>query len=80
MTTLGWTGAFPAIKCWVAFLSLVLLPTISSGQTILFAEDFESTNLAAKGWFDDVANQAFSTVEHVPGSTRSLQFRWLHGL
>jgi len=78
MTTLGWTGTFPAIKSWIAILGLFLLPAISSGQTILFTEDFENTNLAAKGWYDDT-NQAFSTVEHIPGSSRSLEFRWLQG-
>ena len=78
MTTLGWTGTFPAKKGRMAILSLFLLPTISSAQTTLFTEDFESTNLAAKGWYDNTS-QTFSTAEHIPGSTRSLEFHWTVG-
>ena len=79
MRTRSPAATFTAMRSWIAILGLFLLPTISSAQTILFTEDFESTNLAAKGWYDDNANQAFSTVEHVPGSTRSMQFRWNQG-
>jgi hypothetical protein len=61
-----------------AVFGLLLSPTIGFGQTILFTEDFENTNLAARGWYDNT-NQTFSTVEHVPGSNRSLEFRWTPG-
>jgi hypothetical protein len=59
-------------------LGLLLLPVVGFGQTILFTEDFENTNLAARGWYDNV-NQTFSTVEHISGSNRSLEFRWTPG-
>jgi hypothetical protein len=78
MATLGWAGIFPAIRRWISILSLFLFPTISSGQTILFTEDFENTNLAAKGWYDNTS-QTFSTVEHVPGSNQSLEYHWTIG-
>jgi len=78
MTTFGWTGTSSAIKSWIAIFSLFLLPTISSGQTILFREDFENTNLAAKGWYDNTS-QTFSTVEHIPGSNQSLEYHWIIG-
>jgi len=74
----GRTGTFPAMKNWIAILSLFLLPTISYGQTLLFAEDFENTNLAAKGWYDNTS-QTFSTVEHIPGSNQSLEYHWIIG-
>src|SRR4051794_36411635 len=57
---------------------LLLLPIIGFGQTILFTEDFENTNLAARGWYDNV-NQTFSTVEHIPGSSQSLEYHWTLG-
>src|SRR3954469_20716107 len=57
---------------------LLLLPISALGQTILFTEDFENTNLATRGWYDNV-NQSFSTVEHIPGSSRSLEYRWTPG-
>jgi hypothetical protein len=57
---------------------LLLLPIIGFGQTTLFTEDFENTNLGARGWYDNL-NQTFSTVEHIPGSTRSLEYRWIPG-
>jgi len=59
-------------------LGLLLLPTVGFGQTTLFTEDFETTNLSAKGWYDNV-NQTFSTVEHVPGSNQSLEYHWIVG-
>ncbi len=78
MKILGWTGTSPAIKSWIAILSLFLVPTTSFGQAILFTEDFENTNLAAMGWYDNT-NQTFSTVEHIPGSNRSLEYHWTIG-
>ena len=62
----------------VVLSTVLLLPSLGLGQTILFTEDFENTNLAAKGWYDNV-NQTFSTLEHVPGSSRSLEYRWTAG-
>jgi hypothetical protein len=62
----------------VSSVSLFLSPGTGFGQTILFREDFESTNLAANGWYDNV-NQTFSTVERIPGSARSLEYRWTLG-
>lgn len=67
----------PLIKSW-AIMSFVLLPTIGFGQTILLTEDFENTNLGADGWYDNL-NQTFSTSEHIPGSTRSLEYHWTVG-
>jgi len=57
------------------------MPSVGLSQTVKtlpFTETFESTNLAANGWYDDT-NQTFSTVEHISGSTRSLEYRWLVG-
>lgn len=74
------TAIFVGIKVRIAILSLSvsLFPTISFGQGIFFAEDFENANLATKGWYDNTA-QTFSSTEHVTGSTRSLEFHWLPG-
>ena len=63
---------------WAVAFGLLLSPTVGIAQTILFTEDFENTNLAAKGWYDNI-NQTFSTSEHVPGSNRSLEYRWTPG-
>lgn len=53
--------------------------TGSTGSgTVLFSENFESTNLAANGWFDNTS-MTFSTAEHVSGSTRSLAFTFNSG-
>lgn len=68
------------IKSWKVLLCLLLFlfPVTGFGQTILFTEDFENTNLSARGWYDNTAMQ-FSTIERIPGSTRSLEFRWIPG-
>ncbi len=46
--------------------------------TTLFEELFEDGNLAARGWYDN-ANPVLSSVEHIAGSTRSVEFRWTVG-
>lgn len=81
MTTPGRTGISRAAGIWLACLIIIAAPSEGLSQTVKtlpFTENFESTNLAANGWYD-YTSQTFSTVEHVPGSTRSLEYRWLVG-
>ncbi len=47
-------------------------------QTTLFSEGFEDASLAARGWYDNT-NPILSSVEHVAGSARSAEFRFLPG-
>lgn len=56
---------------------LLFLPALSFGE-VIFQENFEDTNFGARGWYDNT-NLQLSTVEHVSGSTKSAQFRWLAG-
>ena len=53
-------------------------PGKDSPAEILFTEDFESTDLASKGWYDNT-NPAFSTTDNLHGSSRSRQMRFLKG-
>jgi Bacterial TSP3 repeat len=46
--------------------------------TTLFEEQFEDANFAARGWYDG-PGVALSSVEHLPGSTKSAEFHWLRG-
>jgi uncharacterized protein YjdB len=46
--------------------------------TLLFQEDFETANLAARGWYDNTGS-LLNTTEHVAGSTRSAQYRFTAG-
>src|SRR5688572_15548363 len=46
--------------------------------TLLLQENFEDGNLAARGWYDNT-NVLLSTVEKVPGSNSSAQYRFLVG-
>ena len=46
--------------------------------TLLFQETFEDANLASRGWYDNT-NVVLSTVEHIPGSNASAQYRFLPG-
>jgi hypothetical protein len=62
----------------LAVSTMGYIPSLSSRPTVLFNEDFENANLAAKGWYDNM-NQTFSTVEHIPGSTQSLEYHWTIG-
>ena len=49
-----------------------------SGGTLLFQEDFENTSMGSRGWYDNT-NVLLNTNEHVTGSTRSAQYRFLPG-
>src|SRR5437660_1443903 len=53
-------------------------PPPTPGGTLLFEEDFENSNIASRGWYDDT-NVELSTTEHITGSTASAQYHWLVG-
>lgn len=45
---------------------------------ILFQENFDNNSFASRGWYD-VTGGTISTSEHIPGSTSSLECRFLLG-
>jgi hypothetical protein len=45
---------------------------------ILFQENFEDSNFAGRGWYDN-KSPLLSSVEHITGSTNSLQFHFAKG-
>jgi hypothetical protein len=53
-------------------------PPPPPGGTLLFEEDFENTNIASRGWYDNTSVQ-LSTTEHIAGSISSAQYRFLAG-
>ena len=53
-------------------------PPPPPGGTLLFEEDFENSNIASRGWYDNT-NVELSTTEHIAGSTASAQYHWLVG-
>ena len=56
----------------------VNVPPPPGGGTLLFQEDFENANMAARGWYDNT-NVLLNTTEHVAGSTASAQYRFTAG-
>lgn len=46
--------------------------------TLLFEEDFEDSNIASRGWYDN-KTVLLSTTEHIAGSVSSAQYRFLAG-
>ncbi|MGZ4787554.1 MAG: Ig-like domain-containing protein [Terriglobales bacterium] len=58
--------------------SAITVTAPSGGGTILFQENFEDTNLASRGWYDN-ATAVLSTTEHIAGSNSSAQYRFLPG-
>ena len=44
----------------------------------LLEEKFEDSNFAARGWYDG-SGPPLSSVEHLPGSTKSAEFHWRKG-
>lgn len=53
-------------------------PPPPPGGTLLFEEDFENSNIASRGWYDNTSVQ-LSTTEHIAGSTASAQYHFLAG-
>jgi hypothetical protein len=53
-------------------------PPPPPGGTLLFEEDFENSNIASRGWYDNTRVQ-LSTTEHIPGSVSSAQYRFVAG-
>jgi uncharacterized protein YjdB len=58
--------------------SAITVTPPSSGGTLLFQEDFENSNLASRGWYDNTGS-VVSTVEHIAGSTSSAQYQFTAG-
>ena len=46
--------------------------------TVLFQENFEDANLSVRGWYDNTT-PLLSTAEHIPNSTRSIEFKFNQG-
>jgi len=57
------------------FLIAGALPAVDAAAppTLLFQETFEDSNFASRGWYDSDATVVLSSVEHIPGSTKSYQ-------
>ncbi|HEV7596299.1 MAG TPA: Ig-like domain-containing protein [Gemmatimonadaceae bacterium] len=53
-------------------------PPPPPGGTLLFQENFEDSNLAARGWYDNTST-LLSTAEHVANSNSSAQYHYLVG-
>ena len=53
-------------------------PPPPPGGTLIFEEDFENTNIASRGWYDNTSVQ-LSTTEHIAGSISSAQYHFLAG-
>ncbi len=49
-----------------------------SGSTLLFEEDFNDSNLAGRGWYDNT-NLVITTAQHITGATASAQFEFQKG-
>ena len=58
--------------------SITVTAVPSGGGTLLFQEDFENSNLASRGWYDNTS-VLLSTAEHITGSNSSAQYRFLAG-
>jgi uncharacterized protein YjdB len=58
--------------------SAVTVTAPTSGGTLLFQENFEDSNLASRGWYDNTG-AVLSTTEHIAGSNSSAQYRFLAG-
>ncbi len=61
----------------LAVCCLLLAPAYSYGD-ILFRENFEDGNVASRGWYDSTRLQ-LSAAEHIPGSTKSVEYRFTKG-
>jgi hypothetical protein len=59
----------------LADTSAVTITSGGSGATVLFQESFDDANLAGRGWYDLPGGgiTSITTLEHIPGSTASLQ-------
>jgi uncharacterized protein YjdB len=53
-------------------------PPPPGGGTLLFSEDFETSNIGSRGWYDNTS-VSLSTAEHIAGSTASAQYHWTNG-
>src|SRR4051812_39918859 len=51
---------------------------VATDPNTLLEEKFEDANFAARGW-DDGSGPPLSSIEHLPGSTKSAEYHWRPG-
>lgn len=60
-------------------LALMLADSVlAADATLLLEEKFEDASFAARGWYDG-SGPPLSSVEHIPGSVKSAEYRWRQG-
>jgi hypothetical protein len=59
----------------LVFGILIIFSISFVSAEILFQENFEDSNVGARGWYD-YANPVITNSEHVPGSTSSIEFHF----
>lgn len=63
----------------IVFISLAFFGFAGISQAaVLFEEGFEDSNFYSRGWYDSTGLQ-LTTTEHIPGSVRSVEYRFLQG-
>jgi hypothetical protein len=58
-----------------AFLLSAAMISLPTSAVTLLEENFDTTNVSARGWFDSV-NPSISTAQHIDGSSGSLEMRY----
>ncbi|MCI0558658.1 MAG: polysaccharide lyase [Nitrososphaera sp.] len=58
--------------------TLVFIQPRNGFAAVLFQETFEDANFASRGWYD-ITGGVLSSAEHLPGSTKSMECRFLTG-
>ena len=53
----------------------IVFEAIAADATLLMEEKFEDLNFGTRGWYDG-SGPVLTTVEHIPGSTKSAEYRW----
>lgn len=69
------------MKTKILSLLILLCMTVVAGKVdaaVLFEEKFEDANFSSRGWYDNT-KPPLTTAEHVDGSTRSVQYRFMKG-
>ena len=75
------TLRFTAPNLSSATSSPITVSAATTGGTMLFQEDFEDTNLGARGWYDLPSGgiTSLSASDHIAGSAHSLQVSFAQG-
>jgi len=69
----------PLVLLLIAAIAAAVFPAIGRAQTVFFAENFDNSNFASRGWYDSTGGVIDTNVFSPSGGSSSIRFSFARG-